>query len=300
MSVDVPVIPTSLWASLFRSDVAPQRRLRRRRPPGGRLLALGVLSACVVVACGDGQASEIAHLPESAKPVDPEGLFVVTYEPASPETAVDEQFLRDRSVLEDFADNMNDYVRIPREVKVMGLDCGESNAFYNEEAHSIELCYELVREERESFSTAGVTGDDLDISVYRSVVAVLYHELGHALIGELELPITGREEDVADQMAAYILTSDDDSKDFLLTAAESYALAGSRVAEYDDTDFSDTHSLDPQRSANFLCYVYGSDETTFRYLVDDGALNEDRAESCAEEYEKLSTAWDTLLEPHIR
>lgn len=300
MTVEVSAILKSLWASLFHGELIPQQRGPRSRPPRRRVLALGCVSALLVVGCDGGNSSETQPRTPSVEAADVGGRFVATYEPASTETAADEQFLRDRSVLDDFADNMNGYVRIPRDINVIGRDCGESNAFYNAEDHTIELCYELVGEERESFSAAGDSGEELDTAVYRSVVAILYHEVGHALIGELELPITGREEDVADQMAAYILTSDDDSKDFLLTAADSYALAGSRVEEYDDTDFSDTHSLDPQRSANFLCYVYGSDEITFQYLVDDGALNEDRAESCGEEYEKLSTAWDTLLEPHIR
>lgn len=37
-------------------------------------------------------------------------------------------------------------------------------------------------------------------------MGTLSHEAGHALIAELDLKITGREEDVADQLAAYILT----------------------------------------------------------------------------------------------
>ena len=37
---------------------------------------------------------------------------------------------------------------------------------------------------------------------------VFLHELGHALIHELALPITGREEDVADQLAVASLLGD--------------------------------------------------------------------------------------------
>ncbi len=223
-----------------------------------------------------------------------------TYEPAgSDETAAEEQFLRDNRVLDDFADHMNSYVGIPRDVKVIAKDCGESNAFYVSDEHSIEVCYELSAEERTSFSDAGDKGEDLDTAVYQSMVATLYHELGHALIEELDLKVTGREEDVADQMAAYVLTSDDESKDYLLTTADSYALSASRSGTLDASAFADAHSLAEQRSVNFLCYVYGSDEKEFEFLVDDGALDSDRAEGCADEYIQLSEAWESLLEPFV-
>ena len=263
------------------------------------LVLLGAVSALLITSCS---ATDTSNGDPAATNVDDfNGRFIATYEPAgTPATAAEETFLRERKVLDDFTDTMNVYVRIPRDVKVIAKDCGESNAFYVPDEHAIEVCYELSAQERETFAGAGDSAETLDTAVYQSMVATLYHEVGHALIGELELPITGREEDVADQMAAYILTSDDESKDYLLTTADSYALAGQRIEIYDDTAFSDSHSLDAQRAVNFLCYVYGSDENTFQYLVDDGALNPDRAPDCANEYTQLVTAWETLLAPYVR
>lgn len=276
-----------------------RERNLRARTFAGRLMLLGAVSAVLITGCS---APDTPSADVASKSVDDfNGRFVATYEPAGDTAnAGEETFLRDHTVLEDFTDAMNEYVRIPRDVKVIAKDCGESNAFYFPDEHAIEICYELSAQERETFTSAGDSGEALDTAVYQSIVATLYHEAGHAFIGELELPITGREEDVADQMAAYILTSDDESKDFLLTTADSYALAGERIETYDDTAFSDTHSLAAQRSVNFLCYVYGSDESTFEYLVDDGALNAERAEGCADEYTQLTTAWETLLAPYIR
>ncbi|MBQ9054859.1 DUF4344 domain-containing metallopeptidase [Rhodococcus qingshengii] len=278
--------------------------LRRRKDlPRSRTLhvtLLGVASALLITACSSGEPST-ADANASSPAAETNGSFVVTYETAgNAENAAEETFLRDHRVLDDFADTMNSYVHIPRDVKVIAKDCGESNAYYVPDQHSIEVCYELSAQERSSFSGAGDSGDSLDTAVYQSMVATLYHEVGHALIGELELKTTGREEDVADQMAAYILTSDDESKDYLLTTADSYALAGSRIEALDDSAFADAHSLDAQRSVNFLCYVYGSDETTFQYLVDDGALNSDRAEGCAGEYTQMSEAWEALLAQYVR
>ncbi|SKW97557.1 Uncharacterised protein [Mycobacteroides abscessus subsp. massiliense] len=51
---------------------------------------------------------------------------------------------------------------------------------------------------------------------------------------------------------------------------------------------------------NFLCYVYGSDEKTFQYLVDQGSLDGDRAEGCAAEYTQMADGWEALLAPYLR
>lgn len=37
-----------------------------------------------------------------------------------------------------------------------------------------------------------------------------YHEVGHALVDVLELPITGKEEDAVDQLSTYVLVEDAD------------------------------------------------------------------------------------------
>ena len=257
-----------------------------------RLVLTCLTIAAVSAACGPASSSSSEE--------DLEGRFVIEYKSAeSDETAAEEDFLRDREILEDFAADMNDFVAIPEDVNVVAEDCDESNAYYDPEAHSITICYELAADERTNFSEAGDSGEELDAEVYQSMVATLYHEAGHALIGELELAVTGREEDVADQMAAYILTIDEESKEYLLTTADSYALS-SENKTLDESAFADVHSLDEQRSANFLCYVYGSDEDNFAYLVDDEILDADRAETCGYEFEQLVDAWDTLLAPYVR
>ncbi|KRQ28240.1 hypothetical protein AOT83_22670 [Mycobacteroides sp. H001] len=267
-----------------------------------RVRTAAIVLATGVALFGAASCSERPSAQGNAATASPSerGQFIASYKRAATgATTAEEAFLRARRVLEDFVDNMNGYLRIPRDVQVIAKDCGESNAFYDTDQHAIELCYELSGEERAVFSSAGDSGEQLDTEVYQSVVATLYHELGHALIAELDLKITGREEDVADQLAVYVLTGDEDSKEFLLTTADSYALRAGRGSLH-DSDFADAHSLDGQRAVNFLCYVYGSDEQEFHYLVDHGDLDSGRAEGCADEYDKLVAAWGVLLTPHAR
>lgn len=233
-------------------------------------------------------------------PAPASGRFVASYEPATNDAnRAEEKVLRDNRVLEDFAESMTEYVRIPRDVRVVAKECGEANAFYLPDEHAIHYCYELSAAERLLFAKDGTSGDVLDGEVYNSAVGTLYHEAGHALIGELDLKITGREEDVADQLAAYVLTSADEFKDILLTVAKSYQLSAEEVTNLDELPFYDTHSLDPQRSVNFLCYLYGSDQKRFEPLVTEGSLPAERAESCPEEYTQLVGGWESLLAPHV-
>ncbi|HVK21506.1 MAG TPA: DUF4344 domain-containing metallopeptidase [Actinokineospora sp.] len=258
-----------------------------------RVLAIAAL--LIVAGCGSGDPT-----PSPTTTQVSEGRFVPVYQAAGADTQGEEKLLRERRVLEDFADSMNAYVRIPRDVQVIAKDCGEANAFYQADDHTITLCYELQSAERKLFAKDGTAGEPLDQQVYNSAVGTLYHEAGHALIWELDLKITGREEDVADQLAAYALTSDDEFKDVLLTVADSYKLSADEVKSLEDLPFYDTHSLDQQRSVNFLCYLYGADEAQFKFLVDDGELPQERADTCVDEYNQLVGGWESLLKPHVR
>src|SRR5690349_14654698 len=53
----------------------------------------------------------------------------------------------------------------------------------------------------------------------------MYHEIGHMLVGELGLPVLGKEEDAADALAVILLLNDDtddDSYNALVDAADGW------------------------------------------------------------------------------
>jgi hypothetical protein len=128
---------------------------------------------------------------------------------------------------------------------------------------------------------------------------VLAHEIGHALVNQLKLPVTGKEEDAVDGFAAYLLA--DNPKFGPLTAFSAAlffdALAASR-GELTDSDFADEHSILQQRTYQFLCWVYGSDRKRFKALVGPGLLPKARAVRCGDEWKQVKTSWDTLLGPY--
>jgi Putative metallopeptidase len=88
---------------------------------------------------------------------------------------------------------------------------------------------------------------------------VFYHEMGHALVDVLRLPITGKEEDAVDQLSTLILAESDDQgegEDAALNGAIWFFLTGSEN-EITESAFADEHSLGQQRFYNIACWVYG-------------------------------------------
>jgi hypothetical protein len=121
----------------------------------------------------------------------------------------------------------------------------------------------------------------------------MMHEVGHALVDVLDLPITGREEDVADQLAVYSLI-----RGYEKGAQAAYAgVTALQPAsnEFDDTQLADEHSLGPQRLYNVLCWIYGSDPQKYSNILQGGMLPESRAVRCPGEWDRMAKAWQRLL-----
>ena len=129
---------------------------------------------------------------------------------------------------------------------------------------------------------------------------VFVHELGHALTHQLQLPITGREEDAADQLATVIVTSaGEEAGGIAIAAATLFGLFGEDREQFEAADFWDEHSLDEQRFFNILCWVYGSDPATYGETVLESGIGEGRLVRCEDEWAQLSNSWETLLAPHV-
>jgi hypothetical protein len=93
---------------------------------------------------------------------------------------------------------------------------------------------------------------------------ILGHELGHALIHQLNLPLTGLEEDSADGFATFFTVNDKDTgPNAALGAAVLFDAMGSKRPNLTLEDFSSDHPVVLQRVYNFLCAVVGSNPTAF-------------------------------------
>jgi len=231
------------------------------------------------------------------------GQMTVVYEDTTTRSATrGRKLMENAHLLESLAQEVNDWLVLPYDIPVVGSQCGEANDFWNPDENTLILCYEDVDNSLQLFS------DDSDpaTAARRIAIGSFYHELGHMAIDIYELPVTGREEDVADQLAAYWLLEPVDGKvnaDYVEAAkdtADWYNLASAAPADLDEESFSDEHTLDQSRAYNFECWIYGSDTQANADIVSSGQLPEERAGQCEDEYSQLARAWAALLEPHYK
>ncbi|MBO6858251.1 DUF4344 domain-containing metallopeptidase [Roseibium sp.] len=142
--------------------------------------------------------------------------------------------------------------------------------------------------------------EELFVFVAGNTLFTLYHESGHMLVSELELPVLAQEEDAVDNLATVsMLGADTDDMDLYLTQA---MIGWFLIAEedYDDLVFYDEHDLDQQRGYKMLCLMVGADEDAFLDLARDLELPEERIESCAFDYEQASASWEIVTDPYLR
>lgn len=230
------------------------------------------------------------------------GRFVVDYGPvASPDYRRWQADLRAAGVMEHVADALNRTFVVPGDVRLAFSECGEPNAFYDPDVRRIRVCFELMDEMYGAFGETTESEEELNEAAWGAIYFTLYHELGHALVDLWDLPITGREEDAVDQLAAFLLTDGtEEGEAAAISGANALLLEHDLDGDADEPALWDEHSLDPQRFYNIVCWVYGSDPETYAYLLEDGTLPQERAEVCAAEYERLDRSWTGLLAPYLK
>jgi len=209
------------------------------------------------------------------------------------------RLLKERKVLEKLKQFLSP-LRLPRPLLLKLEGCeGVSNAWYGDD--EITVCYEyiadILRNAPQEATPAGVTRID---AIVGPTLEVFLHEVGHAVFDYLEVPILGREEDAADQFAAYLLLqfSKDDARKLIVGVAYSYHVDASEPSKKKNP-FADEHGLPAQRFYNVMCTAYGADSKLFADLVEKEYLPKERAEGCKDEYEQIVRAMTKLIRPYI-
>jgi hypothetical protein len=205
--------------------------------------------------------------------------------------------LKARQVLEEFSQFLAP-VKLPITLKLRAQQCGEVNAFYDPTDSSINLCYEFVADIEDRAPRAatpeGITREEVIIG---QIVGTLLHEGGHAMSNLLRLPVLGREEDTADQIAAFVMLQFGREVARTLIKGETY---GWNQRQRTQSRFWGPHSTALQRQHTFLCLAYGSDPEGFEDFVTKFRwLPKARAENCATEYHQVQHAFRTTIVPHL-
>jgi hypothetical protein len=139
--------------------------------------------------------------------------------------------------------------------------------------------------------------------VFANMLFVTAHELGHALVSEMDLMVLAREEDVADAYATIgvLKCGADFARRVLVEAAKGLFLSAQRDRKAGDApQYYERHGLDEQRAYQIVCLMYGSDPARFKDLADETELPQDRRRSCGWDYDTASRSWDRALAPHMR
>ncbi len=137
--------------------------------------------------------------------------------------------------------------------------------------------------------------DPVERFIESNVLETLYHEMGHALIDTMNLPVFGPEEFAADFFAAVLLDKvhdDDTTRQLIADVTASYrydASQGGNVAW-------DEHGSAMQRYYNLVCLYYGADPEGRKRSLKTFNLPDERADFCAGEYELANFAWGGVLE----
>ena len=187
----------------------------------------------------------------------------------------------------------NTVLDFPRDVQVTVKECGMLNAFYMKKDHSVTLCYELADYFYKGFLSLHVTPAQALDKTLNAFTFVTIHELGHAVIGELDLGVTGGEDQAVDELATLFLTILKQP-----AMAEDGALAMLMLGKLSKKpQYFDEHPVGEQRFYNILCLILGSDPPTYSKKYVPRYLPAARAVRCADEFEKRKKGWDKMVEP---
>ena len=227
-------------------------------------------------------------------------IRVAYVEPKNPELDDAYAEVRERRVLERLKEFLRPF-RLPRPVTFTFVGCdGEDDAFYFD--YDITVCYELADElqwaKPKEVTADGVSPHDAVAGPFFSTVL---HEFAHAFFQLHGTPILGREEDAADQFAAYIILLLDDETASRLIRGTAYAyMTEAKERESESTiEFSSEHGIAEQRYYNVLCMAYGADPEYYSDLISRNVLPADRAERCQDEFEQIEDAYKAVILPHV-
>ena len=208
------------------------------------------------------------------------------------------ELLKENRVLEKLQELLMP-LRLPARLVLRTDGCdGVSNAWYEDQL--VTVCYEyiedLIRNAPQETTERGISRQD---AIIGPTIEVFLHEAGHAVFDILRVPLFGREEDAADQFAAYALLQFGHEETPRIIGGIAYMYArevGQQNLQL--KDFADVHGVPAQRLFNLLCMAYGADPKLFADLVDKGDLPRERAETCDEEYQQIAYAFEKQIVPH--
>ncbi|MCA9517857.1 MAG: hypothetical protein KC635_23115 [Myxococcales bacterium] len=183
---------------------------------------------------------------------------------------------------------------LPAPLRVVMADCGSVNAAYLNGRATLVVCHEVVAKFVDQFRPRyGADAAALGEAVVSATVFTTLHEVGHALIELLRLPVLGNEEDAADRIAAVYLLRDP------ATGAGRALAAADATGALASVDW-DVHPFGAQRRYNVLCLTLGALNDPRLSAIGEDDFNDNRLPGCPAEFEAAKDALASLLRPWLR
>jgi len=213
-----------------------------------------------------------------------------------------EDALKKRKVLEELQRFLAP-LHLPHHLQLRTAQCNMINAFYSPYDRSITICYEII-----SSIVAGapktVTPDGFitrQAAIFGTLVGIVLHEGGHMMFDMLDVPRFGREEDAADETAAFLALqfNQDVARAIIKGFVYFWAESKDPTARSPMVVWADEHGSASQRMYNTLCLAYGGTPEAFKEFVDRGWLPKERAKGCRREFNLVKEAFVKTILPYI-
>lgn len=230
--------------------------------------------------------------------------FLATYQPLeqirNPALRQIQLDWRNNRLLEGLSDQLSQQFTLNQPLKIGLGECGTSNAFYRSDTKIVVVCLELIpdlvsRMRREQ--NTHVDRESINKTVIGALIFIVFHELGHAIIDIESLPVLGRNEDAADNIATYLILQEPALADTAITGGLFFFSKPVSLIPnfFSQRHLSDEHGLNPQRAVNLACAAYGKGPQRYEWAMRVARVTNQRAVRCAGEYEQLERSVRDLL-----
>ncbi len=249
-----------------------------------------------------GCAVALSFLGISSEVLADEGDWIVEFsEPTNADDVRMKALMQQPGGVLDMVDLFESLFRLKRPIN---LQIGAAEGpHYDSESEVITIPYHFAFDIEQRFlaqeESDSVEAGEFDDVVLDVVMHTLFHELGHALMWQYELPLFFEEEDVVDSLANLLLLEYTEyGTEVAISAAEMFRLEAPDIENYEAADFWAEHSLDLQRHYDVYCSIYGAYPEDNAYLIEDiFEGDEHQAEVCIDTYQRVAAAWEPLLKP---
>jgi len=201
-------------------------------------------------------------------------------------------------MLQTLFDVISQEFKLPRNMDIIFAETGEVNCWYDPSKHHVVMTYDFM----EYILQDAVKNKNTEAEAVQfatgAILFTLMHEVGHALIGEMDVPVVGREEDAADEFATMLLLDAGPPGHQMLSSAADWFHVMSQ-GRSGNLAFWDEHSLDQQRVFNILLLMYGHSPETYGPFVST-IVPKQRLAKALHEYKVKEHRWNKLLTPYVR